>query len=81
MARAMTIITSDSPTIPRISLVRDAPRIFLVLTAFRRTGTRAKKKLMKLMKAMTITRMAMASRVQVVVLLPLLPGLERVFSK
>ena len=80
-ARATIIITTDSTTIPNTRLLRDAPRIFLVLTDFKRTGTRAKKKLMKLMNAMTITKMAMARSVYVVVLLPLLPALEIVFSK
>ena len=80
-ARATIIITTDSTTIPNTRLLRDAPRIFLVLTDFKRTGTRAKKKLMKLMNAMTITKMAMARSVYVVVLLPLLPVLEIVFSK
>ena len=79
--RATHIITTDSLTVPRARVVLEAPSIFLVFTPLSLTGTRAKKKLMKLMKAMRVTSTAMARRVIVEVLLPERPGVPTLWSK
>ena len=79
--RATHINATDSPTVPSARVALEAPSIFLVFTPLSLTGTRAKKKLMKLMKAIRVTSTAMASRVIVDVLLPERPGVPTLWSK
>lgn len=77
--------TTTSPTAsktkPKRSEEADAPKTLKVLTVRMRTGTSAKKKFTKLMKASTITSRAMPSSVQVVASDPWAHGTRASVSK
>ena len=74
MSSAIKTMPADSAMNPNLNFANEQPNTFFVFTAFILSGTSAKKKFIKFIRAIMIMRNATANSVTVVPLLPFNPG-------